>query len=115
MRPTWEVRRIRESLGLNQEQAASLFGGGRNAFSKYENGAVTQAASMDRLLRVAERHPHIVRDLEEIVGANGTPLKGVFEAYKTAALMSVKLKPMPAANMSSVHGKMASGSSEQWV
>src|SRR5690554_3392382 len=52
-----EVRRIREALRLRQEDAARIFGGGQNAFSKYECGYVTQSAAMDKLLRVASRFP----------------------------------------------------------
>lgn len=47
-----EIRALREQLGLSQVQAATLFGGGRVAFSKYENDDVSQAESMDKLLRV---------------------------------------------------------------
>src|SRR4051794_30889171 len=36
-----EIRAIRLKLGLTQAQAADLFGGGQNAFSKYENEEVT--------------------------------------------------------------------------
>lgn len=48
-----QVREIRSSLGLTQAQAAEVFGGGRNAFSKYENDVVEQSDAMDKLLRVA--------------------------------------------------------------
>jgi HTH-type transcriptional regulator/antitoxin MqsA len=48
-----EIRRIRERLGLSQSAAASVFGGGGNAFSKYERGEVLQSVPMDRLLRIA--------------------------------------------------------------
>lgn len=47
-----EIRKIRKDLGLNQQPAAKLFGGGLNAFSKYENEEVMQATSMDRLIRL---------------------------------------------------------------
>jgi HTH-type transcriptional regulator/antitoxin MqsA len=48
-----EIRRVRERLGLSQSAAANVFGGGENAFSKYERGEVLQSFAMDRLLRVA--------------------------------------------------------------
>ena len=48
-----EIVRIREQLGLNQREAASLFGGGYNAFNKYESGEVLQSLAMDKLLRLA--------------------------------------------------------------
>lgn len=46
------VKKIRHELGLNQKEAAALFGGGPVAFSKYENDDVIQSESMDRLIRV---------------------------------------------------------------
>ena len=48
-----EIKTIREKYGVTQEDAARIFGGGPNAFSKYERGEVIQSKSMDRLLRSA--------------------------------------------------------------
>jgi len=48
-----EIVQIREHLGLRQREAAALFGGGSNAFNKYESGEVLQSVPMDRLLRLA--------------------------------------------------------------
>jgi len=48
-----EVRAIRERLGVNQAEAARIFGGGPVAFSKYENDDVMQSEAMDKLLRLA--------------------------------------------------------------
>ncbi|MCX9553671.1 type II toxin-antitoxin system MqsA family antitoxin, partial [Vibrio cholerae] len=44
-----EIADARIKLGLTQEQASIVFGGGRNAFSKYERGEVSQSAAMDKL------------------------------------------------------------------
>jgi putative zinc finger/helix-turn-helix YgiT family protein len=49
-----EIAQVRSGLGLNQREAASLFGGGLNAFNKYESGEVLQSFAMDRLLRLAK-------------------------------------------------------------
>lgn len=48
-----EIHRILELLDLTQKEASTLFGGGANAFNKYESGEVLQSIAMDRLLRVA--------------------------------------------------------------
>jgi len=56
-----EVRIIRKQLGLSQEQAAQLFGGGPVAFSKYENDEVTQSEAMDRLIWLVGSFPELVR------------------------------------------------------
>lgn len=48
-----EIVDLRSSLGLTQQQASLMFGGGPNAFSKYERGEVLQSRPMDLLLRTA--------------------------------------------------------------
>jgi putative zinc finger/helix-turn-helix YgiT family protein len=48
-----EISEIRERLGINQREAAALFGGGPNSFNKYESGEVLQSFAMDRLIRIA--------------------------------------------------------------
>ena len=52
-----EVREIREALGLSQSAAGELLGGGPSAFAKYESGAVKPAASLTKLLRLAQSNP----------------------------------------------------------
>lgn len=49
-----EIAQLREKFRLNQREAAALFGGGFNAFNKYESGEVLQSYAMDRLLRLTE-------------------------------------------------------------
>ena len=48
-----EIVALRKKLGLTQQQAAGYFGGGTNAFSKYERGEVMQSKAMDKLMRLA--------------------------------------------------------------
>ena len=45
-----EIRALREKLGITQEQASRLFGGGPKAFSKYEANDVAPSESMNTLL-----------------------------------------------------------------
>jgi len=49
-----QLTRILDRLGITQVQAAEIFGGGQNAFSKYVRGEVIQSKGMDRLLRLAD-------------------------------------------------------------
>lgn len=58
-----EIRSIRKSFALTQHQAAEIFGGGANAFSKYERGEVIQSVAMDRLLRLVARYPVLLVEL----------------------------------------------------
>ena len=61
-----EVKVIREKLGLTQAEAGKIFGGGVNAFSRYERGAAKPSTQMRKLLKIAERHPELVKELSEI-------------------------------------------------
>ena len=58
-----EIRAIRERLGLTQVEAGELIGGGPRAFTKYEAGAVTPAASVVNLLRVLDSNPDALETL----------------------------------------------------
>jgi len=60
-----QIKNIRLSLNLRQSDAAKLFGGGVNAFAKYESGDVTQSVSMDKLLRTANAVPQALEYLIE--------------------------------------------------
>ncbi|MDD2758727.1 MAG: type II toxin-antitoxin system MqsA family antitoxin [Methylomonas sp.] len=53
-----EIVSLRTQLGITQQEAAEMFGGGANAFSKYERGEVIQSQAMDNLMRLAmEKQP----------------------------------------------------------
>jgi len=52
-----DIRKARRYLGLTQHAASSVFGGGLNAFSKYERGEVIQSKAMDKLIRLSCRYP----------------------------------------------------------
>ena len=43
-----------------------IFGGGVNAFSRYERGAAKPSTQMRKLLKIAERHPELVKELADI-------------------------------------------------
>jgi HTH-type transcriptional regulator/antitoxin MqsA len=60
-----DIRRIRKKIGLTQREAGAIFGGGPNAFQKYEQGAVTVSKAMSNLLRVLEKHPDAVEELKK--------------------------------------------------
>ncbi len=66
--PGSEIRALRERWNLTQRDAARIFGGGLNAFSKYENGEVVQSDPMDKLLRLAMRHDFVVAELASDAG-----------------------------------------------
>jgi HTH-type transcriptional regulator/antitoxin MqsA len=57
------IARARKKLAITQEQASLIFGGGKNAFSKYERGEVSQSVAMDNLVRVCLKHKQVFREL----------------------------------------------------
>lgn len=67
-----EIREAREKLGLTQEQAALIFGGGRNAFSKYERAEVSQSVAMDTLIKICLKHPSVFNELLRYKGIKHT-------------------------------------------
>lgn len=65
-----EIAEIRCQLGLTQEQASLVFGGGRNAFSKYERGEVSQSVAMDKLIKLAFEYTGVFRKLLDIANVD---------------------------------------------
>ena len=63
--PTTEIRRIRKKLALTQKQAGQIFGGGHNAFSRYESGSARLPKSTDTLLRLLDHHPELLNEIPQ--------------------------------------------------
>jgi len=57
------IRRVRLKLALNQRQASDLFGGGHNAFSRYEKGSATPPVAVVKLLTLLDRHPELLSEI----------------------------------------------------
>ena len=54
---------VRKKLNLDQRQAAEIFGGGVNAFSRYENGKTKPPVALIKLLRLLDRHPNLIDEI----------------------------------------------------
>lgn len=54
------IRSARLKLGLTQKQAGEIFGGGVNAFSRYERGITRPPRSLLALLRILEANPELL-------------------------------------------------------
>jgi HTH-type transcriptional regulator/antitoxin MqsA len=57
---------VRKKLQLDQREAAEIFGGGVNAFSRYENGKTKPPLSLVKLLKVLDRHPDLLEEIKAI-------------------------------------------------
>lgn len=54
---------VRKKLALDQREAAEIFGGGVNAFSRYENGKTKPPLALVKLLKVLDRHPELLGEV----------------------------------------------------
>ena len=61
--PAQKIKEFRKYLRLSQTDASVVFGGGQNAFSKYERSEVTQSQAMDKLLRLAASSRYVYTKL----------------------------------------------------
>lgn len=57
------ITEVRKKLDLDQREAAEIFGGGVNAFSRYENGTTKPSLALAKLLKVLNRHPDLLAEV----------------------------------------------------
>jgi HTH-type transcriptional regulator/antitoxin MqsA len=58
------IASVRKKLALDQREAAEIFGGGVNAFSRYENGKTKPPLALVKLLKVLDRHPDLLAEIK---------------------------------------------------
>ncbi|MBN2436274.1 MAG: type II toxin-antitoxin system MqsA family antitoxin [Spirochaetes bacterium] len=58
-----EIRTIRKSFNMTQDEFSSVLGGGEKAFARYETGRVMQSKPMDNLLRILRDFPESISTL----------------------------------------------------
>jgi HTH-type transcriptional regulator/antitoxin MqsA len=59
-----EIKRIRKKLGLTQEAAGELIGGGPRAFQKYETGDLVPSRAISSALVLLDHDPKALTVLE---------------------------------------------------
>ena len=57
------ITKVRKKLALDQREAAEIFGGGVNAFSRYENGKTKPPLALVKLLKMLDRHPDLLNEV----------------------------------------------------
>ena len=55
---------VRKKLRLDQKEAAEIFGGGANAFSRYEKGRTKPPLALVKLLKLLDRHPDLINEVK---------------------------------------------------
>ncbi|MFY2610608.1 type II toxin-antitoxin system MqsA family antitoxin [Achromobacter ruhlandii] len=57
------ISSVRKKLDLDQREAAEIFGGGVNAFSRYENGKTKPPLALVKLFKLLDRHPDLLNEV----------------------------------------------------
>lgn len=60
------VKAVRKKLGLTQEEAGRIIGGGRRAFQKYESGTTPPSEAAVGLIEILDRHPEELETLRNL-------------------------------------------------
>ena len=108
-----EIRALRDRFSLSQQEAATIFGGGANAFSKYERGEVTQSDAMDRLMKIVAGYPFLLDALRVLAGVPVKPFTSVAGmAWLSESPVAVNDCPAPQYRR---HGGMVAVSSSEYA
>lgn len=78
------VKAVRKRLGLTQEEAGVIIGGGKRAFQKYESGRTPPSDAAVGLIEVLARHPEEVATLRAF---RPMPEKSVSKASQRATVV----------------------------
>lgn len=57
------IARVRTKLNIGQREAGLIFGGGVNAFNRYEAGTSKPPVSLVKLLGLLDRHPDLLQEV----------------------------------------------------
>jgi HTH-type transcriptional regulator/antitoxin MqsA len=57
------IAQVRKKLCLDQKEAGEIFGGGVNAFNRYEKGRTRPPLALVKLLKLLDRHPELLAEV----------------------------------------------------
>ncbi len=57
------IVQTRKKLNLDQREAAEIFGGGANGFSRYETGKTKPSLALVQLLKILNNHPDLLNEI----------------------------------------------------
>lgn len=57
------IASVRKKLNLDQREAGEIFGGGVNAFSRYELGKTRPPLATVKLLKLLDKHPELLAEV----------------------------------------------------
>lgn len=59
------INETRKKLKLDQREAGEIFGGGPNAFSRYESGKTRPPLALVQLFKLLSKHPELIDELRQ--------------------------------------------------
>lgn len=60
------IKQVRKQMKLTQRQAAEIFGGGPNAFSRYEKGNTDAPTALIKLFQLVRKHPELAEEIKHL-------------------------------------------------
>ena len=60
------ITKVRKKLDLDQQEASTLFGGGVNAFSRYETGKTKPPLALVRLFQLLDLRPDLLSEIKTL-------------------------------------------------
>ena len=60
------IESVRKKLALDQREAAEIFGGGVNAFSRYELGKTKPPLALVKLFKILDQHPDLLDEIRAV-------------------------------------------------
>ena len=76
-----QIKKIRQEIGLTQEEMAKYLGGGAKGFARYESGSICQSRAMDNLLRILQKFPSMITYLHQEEATFSYDMKGSISSY----------------------------------
>lgn len=60
------IASVRKRLNIDQREAGELFGGGVNAFSRYETGKTSPPVTIIKLFKMFDKHPELFEEYRSL-------------------------------------------------
>ena len=111
LREQRELAEIRGRLGLTQEEASKISGGGHNAFSRYERGEAQPVMAVVNLFRLLGRYPSLLRELIE----TGPAFTFQYTASEAITVSECVVTPPPSEQLSSTRIAVPSRRPDSWI
>lgn len=79
------LTQVRGRLSITQQEAGRVFGGGANAFSRYESGKTKPPVALVKLFQLLDRHPEFYGEIAGKDERRAKTLKATGSRHKRSA------------------------------